>query len=442
MSVCDQRRRVGGGDWVRYWRGRASGIPTVPVDTEATLTTDTRVRADGLFDARVARAAGFKAYKVADKRRYWRYLFHAARMAHYRGGAVRFCRNKNVTPSIHIQVVDCAVAAGLFTEVRSRKGSTRMTRLVPDGRLFDDAVPDPWTFDPRDVKQYVFLRDRKTKEAKDFDMSAGVPAMVQDRLMRVNEVNAKCEILYRKHDYWEDRLERYRRLRPVHYALFTDTFELHGRLYTGKYGHQGLSRVERATILFGGELCVEMDYSGLHPRLLYHLEGTDYPHDPYALWGDRTTPPLRVMAKVLVNALINAESERSAVSACNRKMSPYTGGEGPDGKRTRKTGKGREEAARLYEAHKTTGAAFADLVPLVKTYHAPIAHHFGKDEGIRLMLVDSAIALDVLYHFAGRSVPCLGCHDSFLVPRHAAQELYETMGLCYEERVGNLPVIR
>jgi len=51
---------------------------------------------------------------------------------------------------------------------------------------------------------------------------------------------------------------------------------------------------------------------------------------------------------------------------------------------------------------------FAALLPLVRRRHTNIAHCFGSDMGVRLMRLDSQIALDVLYHFARRGVPCLG----------------------------------
>jgi hypothetical protein len=61
---------------------------------------------------------------------------------------------------------------------------------------------------------------------------------------------------------------------------------------------------------------------------------------------------------------------------------------------------------------------------------------------MKLMRIDSAIALDVLYHFATIRTPCLGCHDSFVVPSHAASELREAMHSIYQKHVHFLPVVK
>lgn len=146
--------------------------------------------------------------------------------------------------------------------------------------------------------------------------------------------------------------ERTRQLRPVYYAIFTDRWEWHGRLYTGKYGHQSLRKVERRTLRFDGEQSVELDYAGMHPRLLYHLEGIPFDADPYALWGAETTRPMRLMAKQLINAAINAETGRAAIDACNQAMNTKTAnGE-------RKTGAALADAQQLYRASKETRLKF------------------------------------------------------------------------------------
>ena len=64
----------------------------------------------------------------------------------------------------------------------------------------------------------------------------------------MNAVNSDWEITFQPYDVWEDIFSFRRQLRPIHYAVFTDTFDLHGRLYTGHYGHQGLRKFERQTI--------------------------------------------------------------------------------------------------------------------------------------------------------------------------------------------------
>ncbi len=78
-----------------------------------------------------------------------------------------------------------------------------------------------------------------------------------------------------------------------------------------------------------------------------------------------------------------------------------------------------------------TGMNFADIFDLAQQVHAPIKDAFGSDMGMTLMNIDGAIALDVLFYFARRGVPCLGVHDSFIVPVSMEEELRKAMDICY-----------
>src|SRR5207248_11304680 len=53
-------------------------------------------------------------------------------------------------------------------------------------------------------------------------------------------------------------------LYPQLYAVYTDDFQHGGRLYTGKGGHQSLSKQERSTIRFNGRPTTQLDFGGLH----------------------------------------------------------------------------------------------------------------------------------------------------------------------------------
>jgi hypothetical protein len=423
-------------------RSRAFRMPSFPVDYAATLTAQTRRRADVLFE-RMRRDGLVGGYKLEAKRLSLHYVYHALLRAHYHGACVMFPRNEKAPDfsELRLQVVDAVVGAGLAREERSRPGrSPHMSRLIPSDSLADAAPVDPWTFDPHPVERLVYLYRRgDDKEEIAFDPDHPVAREVQVRLGRVNRVNAQYEITYEMDDEWgtgETRLQRTRVLRPVHYAVFTDDFEHHGRIYTGRYGHQGLKKAERGTIRFNGAPSVELDYSGLHPRLAYHLEGVDYREDPYRLWGQDTTPPMRLMAKVMVNALLNAPDRAAAVSSCNLAMSVYTS------TGQHKSGKALSDAVALRKAAKQSGLTFKGILPAALRRHARIAHHFGSDAGMRLMRVDSRIALRVLHHFATRAVPCLGVHDSFIVPRAHEATLRRVMLRAYEREVGHLPVVQ
>jgi len=265
----------------------------------------------------------------------------------------------------------------------------------------------------------------------------------QERLELINSVNRQYEITHEKYNQWERTFVGVKQLRPVHYARFTERWDWHGRLYTARYGHQALRKIERRTIEFNGCPCVELDYGGLHTRILYHLLGIDYRDDPYRLWGDATTEEQRLLAKTVVNAALNAKTERAAISACNEKMSTKTRKKkDADGKPKRKEGDELLKALILQRAYRKVGLKFKEVYQLALEHHRPIRRYIASDAGIWLMRIDSSIALDVLYHFAKQCIPCLGCHDSFIVPHHHEQELRETMNRVYFQRFGLLPIVK
>jgi hypothetical protein len=406
-------------------------LPAFSIDFDTALTHETRRRADALFQQ--LQIAG---RKIDDKRRFWQLLFRASQRAHYQNGVVMYPRNKNhpTWTSTRQQVIDAAVKAGFFDDFRSLPGaSPHMSRLQPTARLATFMASDPWTFDDASIEEFVELRDRESGEPIGFDIEeCPIAASVCSCLQRVNEVNARYTIECLASDAW-DRVIR-RQLRPVHYAVFHTGWK-HGRIYTGSYGHQNLSKLERASITFDKEPSIELDYSGYHPRILYHQKGIDFRHDPYRLWGSATTPDLRRMAKVVLNAAINACDRKTAIAACNFGMRTRTKDGG------RKQGKALREAIALSDAQRRAGKSFAEIYDRALSRHTPIVDRFGSGIGAELMTEDAKIALDVLLHFATRSIPCLGIHDSFIVPRHAEAELRQVMMDFYERRFGFLPAI-
>src|SRR5262249_50283135 len=95
-------------------------------------TTETLRQADRLFDTLVAHSPVLKHKKLAQKRADFQRLFTVGKKADYYGGCVMYPRNHNDPDwsSLRQQVVDAAVDAGVFTEVRSKKGNPKMSRLI------------------------------------------------------------------------------------------------------------------------------------------------------------------------------------------------------------------------------------------------------------------------------------------------------------------------
>ena len=231
-------------------------------------------------------------------------------------------------------------------------------------------------------------------------------------------------------------------------AVFTESFNYHGRLYSnGTNQFQQFSKKERSRILIDGEPVVELDYSGLHPRLLYAQEGIQFDKDPYTIVNDN--PVIRPFLKTLLLAMINNENINSAQSACNAWLNfEYIKDKKgmSDIKKYQKgmmTEKGMEKFKKKYSkvfAVKKAGITIAG--PLMKKFleaHEPIRKYLctGNRTGMKLMNKDANIAMDVCKHFAKQNIPILPIHDSFIVQAKYEQELREVMDKMYKKHANN-----
>lgn len=391
---------------------------SIAIDFSGNVPADAAARADVTFEALKPHLG---TSKLLEKARDWRPIHYALEQAAGKRAAVVFHRNRNHPDyrSIRIQLMDAAIATGLVEEERALKGSPKASRIIPK------------SIKPVAQTVFVILRDRKTKSELPINWSNPIAADMQSKLRTVNATNANWEITIEPWDFWTREWDSRKRIRPIHRAIFTENFDLHGRIYGS---HQKHGKEARATIRFNGAKSVELDFEGFHPRALYHSEGVPYRSDPYRLWED-TSPEMRLMAKTVINVALNAKTRRGAISACNEAMNQWADGR-------RKDGRELERAIKLQSAAETTGLKFADVYELAVEKHRPIAHHFGSDAGLRLMRRDSKVALAILFSFASQGVPCLGIHDSFVVPESQEHELRRLMIAFYRQEFGFEPVIK
>ena len=199
------------------------------------------------------------------------------------------------------------------------------------------------------------------------------------------------------------------------HAVFSIDWDSGGRLYTAtRHGYQQLLRNERKIITINGEETTELDYSGLHPRMLYAKEGIQYDDDPYAAVDER--PELRPYLKVLLLALLNASTETKAVSAGSNHVFEMCE-------------KGDYSLKRLLRRLKTGPR---DLMNQFKVAHNPIKEYFGERIGLQLMNADSKIMLDIIEYCNLRTIPVLTIHYSIIVTSRHRDELIEVMNETYK----------
>ena len=194
------------------------------------------------------------------------------------------------------------------------------------------------------------------------------------------------------------------------------SFDEGGRFY--RAGYQALNEEMRSKILINESETIELDYSALHPRMIYHLEDIDYSNDPYAIIG---VEQLRKPIKKMFQMMINAKSVYQTVVAFEKYLD-------------------KEPAIKniIYEK----GLDGWELVKIIKSYHKKIKKYFNSGMGVKLQYTDSKIAEAILKHFTLKGIVCLCIHDSFIVPAQYADELYRVMIKEYKKEMGFEPQIK
>jgi hypothetical protein len=169
------------------------------------------------------------------------------------------------------------------------------------------------------------------------------------------------------------------------------SFDQGGRFYCQL---QNLRKDQRIHLRFNDEPTVEIDFAGMHPHLLYQLQGESFNGDPYGINGfDRDT------VKVAFNTLINRDGSEH--------KGPF--------------------AASLAWNLEIAIQKAAELENALYKLHHRIAGYFNTGYGLKLQKLDSQIAFEVMTHFfIVRKQPVLMIHDSAIV---SVREV-ETLKLC------------
>lgn len=191
------------------------------------------------------------------------------------------------------------------------------------------------------------------------------------------------------------------RLSALLVRIFNGDLSRGGRFYAVGSSWQNVPGAVRASILLDGQETIELDYSSLHPSLLYSEAGKPPPSDCYSI-GDWP----RQLAKLAVNILLNAKNAQEACGALAR--SPAM-------------------AENFSEGQENAFAAALRLIADVSNVHHPIERAFHSDAGARLMRQDSRMAGRVLAQLLKKGIVALPVHDSFIVQTKYQRELEAAM---------------
>lgn len=192
--------------------------------------------------------------------------------------------------------------------------------------------------------------------------------------------------------------------RTVYRVFNNDDWEQGGRFY-GAWWISIPSHLRRH-ILIGGKKTVEVDYSGIHPAMLFALAGKDIPIDPYARCvTNKENEGERKLVKKTFNALLNADSVKGI-----SKIKKYD--------------------------ESLTGRNWDDFKRFIVESYPECADHFGTGAGLRLQRMDSDLAEAVMLRFADMGYACLPVHDSFIVHHEMRDVLEDTMKAVFRGMFG------
>lgn len=189
------------------------------------------------------------------------------------------------------------------------------------------------------------------------------------------------------------------------------SMERGGRFYGAWW--QFIPSEYRPYLTINGLATVEVDFSELHPRLLYISQGLEPPTgDLYDIGLRQDGQPYdasqepyasqRKIIKEVFNALLNDE----------------TGGYRPTRSKLQ-----------------TLGISYAKLKKLLIKRHPPLATAIGQGVGLDFQFLDSKIAERVMLKLLVMDITCLPVHDSFVVPRHQTKELISAMDEAFAEEL-------
>jgi len=210
-----------------------------------------------------------------------------------------------------------------------------------------------------------------------------------------------------------DLLEFQSHFNFLHRVFNNGTFSQGGRFYGGF--HLELLRNLRKHILINGEPVVEPDFSALHIRMLYHLEGIDYREDPYiALCNSKEE---RKVFKTIFLVAINAATEKKTIYGIQKEL---------------------EENGIPFD---TEYQNLKRCLQRVKNVHRPIAKYLNTGVGLKLQNLDGQITDLILKTLTHEGIPVLPVHDSYIVRERDKDRLIEVMKSSYHRVMNYEPII-
>ncbi len=232
-----------------------------------------------------------------------------------------------------------------------------------------------------------------------------------EKQREINDFNRRHKVLLGKVRVGTD--ERLcARAKPSENGAFQLLEGVYLRSYSpGRRGIQGLTRKERARITIDGEAVAEADYSSLHPRMLYAMEGKAPPktdiYDAGRTWyrgAGLSKDDVRSAVKMALLLTINARSPVQAHESFRLQW---------------RRRKGLSEEAEIPWVRK--------LFRNVERAHGAIKGYFYTGVCTSLMWLDGMLIRQVCLRLTREGIPALAIHDSVVVRERDCRRAVEVM---------------
>ena len=362
-------------------------------------------------------------------------------------GEVAYSRNKNFYTKNHtkhytfgnmMNALEIAIADGYamrqqigrqaFGVMRGQSSTLAagpsLTEFSLSGEMELDVTSLPLlSVDDRPVFEFEDLDFVKTRYSEESHESQDFI----DRLDRIYEESLKLN-----RNYWNRITIGTRNIRRkqkcFNHVGLTRIFNngLMGRWFQkGEMSYQQLSKEERAKLRINGERVAEIDYSAMHPHILYAWEGRQCPGDFYERIMNQCGCD-KFIAKTITLIAINARSYASLVGAINKNKVD-----------TERANRNREVAEPvLYNGLKEYNLTSKEVVKAIKIAHPAIERYIYGASANKLMLVESDIMTSVLLKLMELDIPALPVHDSVIVPNQHEGAAGHIMQDTYKEHTG------
>ncbi|NQT72004.1 MAG: hypothetical protein HQ553_04445 [Chloroflexi bacterium] len=206
----------------------------------------------------------------------------------------------------------------------------------------------------------------------------------------------------------------------------------------GGYSYQHIPEADRLRILINAQEVNELDYSAMHPNLMYAIAKVQAPPDIYAPVVQALNQQgysgknMRFVVKKVILKALNIRDYKTLVSLINLEK-------GKDLKNNRLRKKqGLAPKPILYDELKKVGleSNVRAIVNAFKQVHPLIAGHIYGCSANTWMLYESEAMTKVLFQLMSLGIPAVPIHDSLLFPKQYRSTVERVMRDVYRQYMG------